>query len=73
MPGTKDFFELGKYRFELGMDYKQITFYLCTFDINLNFDIGLSEGIVESSYEDEVSEEMDYCVQPLKESEEIIN
>ena len=28
MPGTKDFFELEKYRFELGRDYKRITFYL---------------------------------------------
>ncbi len=64
MPGTKDFFELEKYRFELGRDYKRITFYLCT-----QFDIDLSEGIVGSSYEDEVSEEMDSCLQPLEESE----
>ena len=67
MPGTKDFFELEKYRFELGRDYKRITFYLCT-----QVDIDLNEGIVQSSYEDEVSEEMDYFVQPLEESEENI-
>ena len=51
MPGTKDFFELEKYRFELGRDYKRITFYLCT-----QSDIDLNEEIVESSF-DEVKEE----------------
>ena len=64
MPGTKDFFELEKYRFELGRDYKRITFYLCT-----QFDIDLSEGIVKSSCEDEMVEEMDSCVQSVEESE----
>ena len=51
MPGTKDFFELEKYRFELGRDYKRITFFLCT-----QSDIDLNEAIVESSF-DEVKEE----------------
>ena len=63
MPGTKDLFELEKYRFELGRDYKRITFYLCT-----QSDIYLNEGMVESSNEfDEVNEEMDYSVQSFEE------
>ena len=48
MPGTKDFFELEKYSFELGRDYKQITFYLCT-----QSDIDLNEGIMDSDEFDE--------------------
>ncbi|XP_028416429.1 uncharacterized protein LOC114540493 [Dendronephthya gigantea] len=59
MPGTKDFFELEKYRFELGRDYKRITLYLCT-----QSDIDLNEGMEESSYElDEMNDEMDCSVQ----------
>ena len=50
LPGTKEFFELEKCRFELGRDYKRITFYLCT-----QSDIDLNEEIVESSF-DEVKE-----------------
>ena len=64
MPGMKDFFELEKYRFELGRDYKRITFYLCT-----QCDIDLSEGVVKSSYEDEMVEDVDSCVQPIEKAE----
>ena len=53
MPGSfKDFFELEKYRNELGKDYKKITLYLC-----VSSDLELSEGLRSENVYDDTQEQ----------------
>ena len=55
MPGTKDFFQLEKYKFEVGKDYKRITFYLCP-----HSDVELQEGIEVSSDDSDGQTDTDF-------------
>ncbi len=36
MPGTAEFFNLSKYREDIGTDFKRVTFYLCTLDYHMH-------------------------------------